>query len=183
MFRVRSRSRSPASAGKQTSLCISDTNYVEFDVPAQVGDSIKTVKGYIKDKINIPEDQQELWWKGHQLTDDRVLTDICITLDLNVIVYLTVRQVSGREVTVKTEANECVGAVIQTIHDQLKIPRCQQKLVFDTTVLTPRRTWSEYGITTQSVVTLVTAACKNLPDQNCSCRVRMKKSSDQCAGV
>ena len=169
MFRVPSRSRSPASERKQTSLCVSDTNCVEFDVPAQVGDSIKTVKGYIKDKINIPEDQQELWWNGHQLTNDHILTDICITLDLNVIVYLTVRQVSGTEVTVKTEANECVAGVIQAIHKQLKIPRCQMKLVFDTTVLTPRPTLSEYGITTQSVVTLVRTACKYLPDKDGSC--------------
>ena len=160
MSRDRSRSRTLARDGhrtpqKQTSLIISDTNCEEFDVPAQVGDSIKTVKGYIRDKTGIPEEQMDLWWKGEQLEDNRILTDIAITLDLNVVFTIIVRKVSGEELTVITEANECVVAVKESIQKALKIPRHQQKLVFDTTVLRNHGTMTEYGIHSQSVVTLV----------------------------
>jgi hypothetical protein len=80
----------------QTSLCISDTNCNEFDVPAQVGDSIKTVKSYIHDKTSIPEDQIELWWRGIPLEDDRILTDIKITLDLNVVFVSLSKRFRGK---------------------------------------------------------------------------------------
>ena len=160
MSRVRSRSRTPARAGhrtpqNQTSLIISDTNCEEFDVPAQVGDSIKTVKGYIHDKTGIPEEQLDLWWRGQQLEDDRILTDIAITLDLNVVFGIIVRKASGEELTVTTEANESVAGVKTAIQKALKIHQCQQKLVFNTTILENPGTMKEYGIHSQSVVTLV----------------------------
>ena len=78
-----------------------------------------------------------------------------ITLDLNVVFTIIVRKVSGEELTVTTEANECVVAVKESIQKAWKIPRCQQKLVFDTTVLRNHGTMTEYGIHSQSVVTLV----------------------------
>jgi hypothetical protein len=139
----------------QTSLCISDTNCNEFDVPAQVGDSIKTVKSYIHDKTSIPEDQIELWWRGTLLEDDSILTNIKITLDLNVVFRVIVQTISGEEWMVTTEANECVVGLKQAIQKVTEIPRPQQKLVFGTTVLENHRTLSDYGIHSQSVVTLV----------------------------
>jgi len=105
----------------QTSLCISDTNCNEFDVPAQVGDSIKTVKSYIHDKTSIPEDQIELWWRGTLLEDDRILTDIQITLDLNVVFRVIVQAISGEEWMVTTEANECVVGLKQAIQKVTEI--------------------------------------------------------------
>ena len=89
------------------------------------------------------------------MEDDRILTDIAITLDLNVVFGIIVRKASGEELTVTTQANECVAAAKTAIQKALKIPRCQQKLVFDTTVLRNHGTMAEYGIHSQSVVTLV----------------------------
>jgi hypothetical protein len=160
MNRFRSRSPTLARAGHrapqtQTSLCISDTNCKEFDVPAQVGDSIKTVKSYIHDKTGIPKDQIELVWGGQILEDDRILTDIKITLDLNVVFSVTVRTMSGEEWMVTTEANDCVVGLKEAIRKVTKIPRVQQKLVFGTIVLENHCTLSDYGIHSQSVVTLV----------------------------
>ena len=54
-----------------------------------------------------------------------------------------------------TEANDCVVGLKQAIQNVTKIPRLQQKLVFGTTVLENHRTLSDYGIHSQSVVTLV----------------------------
>ena len=160
MSRVRSRSFTLARAGHrapqtQTSLCISDTNCNEFDVPAQVGDSIKTVKSYIHDKTGVPEDQIELVWRGIPLEDDRILTDIAITLDLSVNFSVFVRMVTGEEWMVATEANTCVVGLKQAIQKVTNICRFQQELVFDKTVFENHCTLSDYGIHSQSVVTLV----------------------------
>ena len=150
--------RAPVAPQIQTKLYISDTNCVKFDVPAQVGDSIKTVKGYIQVQTGIPFDQLELRWGGYQLEDHRTLTDILITLDLNVVFCINVRKLSGQEWTVAVEANESVVALKTKIQRELNIPRCQQKLVFDTTVLDNHRPISYYGVQVSSVVTLVCEA-------------------------
>ena len=64
----------PCCSSVQTSLHTSDTNCVKFEVPAQVDDGVKTVKGYTLNTRGAPCDQRDRWWGGRRLEAERSLT-------------------------------------------------------------------------------------------------------------
>ena len=124
-----------------------------ISLKVQPSDTLHTVKAKI-------QEQYRLFFKGHQLEDNKTLADYGIpnksTLDLQETMQIYVQEaLQGLTITLEVDSLDTVDKIKSKIQDSQGFPKDQQCLIFSNKQLEDNRTLAELDILKESILLLV----------------------------
>ena len=126
-------------------------------------DTIKNVKAKIENRVNVPINQQTLYFQDKQLLDARTLHDYDIHNESTLYLALTfrggmeifVRTLTGKTITLEVEPSDTIEDVKIKIQYKEGIPIDQQMLMSGRESLKASHTLSDYNIQEESTLDLL----------------------------
>jgi len=126
-------------------------------------DKVANVKAKIQDKEGAPPQDMRLLFQGKQLEDDCTLDDyqiaknsvLHLVLRLRGGMYIFVKTLNGKTITIEVDAEEEVIKIKNKIKDKEGIPPHEQRLIYAGKQLEDNERLSSYNIQRDSTLHLV----------------------------
>ena len=148
-------------------IFVSFLNDKTLSLDVEASDSINSIKTKIREKEDIPRNQQRLLFEGKLLEDGKTLSDS--NIQENYMLQLVLRQFSGMQIFVKTltgktitldaDPSDSIESIKAAIEDKEAIYSDKHRLIFKGKELTDDRTLSDYSIPNESTLHLVLRKC------------------------
>ena len=145
-------------------LTIKRLNDGDFKINVKSKDSIIDLKAKIEDKINVPPERQHLLLAGTSLDDNsktledyNIQNDSVINLILTATDFITIsiKELNVGEFTVEINPNETIKDIKTKIKTQKGYPIKQQKLVYESQLLTDSKNLADYDIKNDALIFLM----------------------------
>ena len=132
-------------------------------VEVEKDDTIENLKRKICDKQGVPADQQRLIFSGKQLENGNTIGDysmqqgstVHLVLHLRGGMQIFVKTLSGRTITVETDANDSIEELKRKIEAKEGIPARDQRIIYAGKSLDEQNTVGDYSIQNGSNLYLV----------------------------